>query len=293
MSKRNPLLALDRALVVELIDALAEAQVMAMAVDCTPGVGDPFLRRACDLALRLRRQLTNADPSARVRQPNTNVAGTQAIWLSFVEVVQDALDRALYQERSYEMALNIAFTCNELPGRRGARDRVLAGDPRRDALIGARDRALHRARDLALAFAENLQEPWRPAYLLEFLARLLPANEREVFLEEHLASLAQATRSERWVYLLDLLATLPTTARVLHTTRAESARALFAASVRDGKVVSADSAISQRICSTRSTRSRGSSVRHWLESWSVPAANDEQPTEPTSPMPQQALPQSA
>jgi hypothetical protein len=265
---------------------------MAMAVDGAPGVGDPFLRRACELAFRLDYKLRQAVPYSGTRN-DAAANGVQSIWINLVTVVRDALERRLYHGRPYDrrdarqMALDIAQVCSELPKRRLARDRVLARDARRDALLGGRDRAMYRARDLALAFAENLQQPWRPAYLLELLARLLPPAERERFVEEHNASLAHASSGERWVYLLDLLAAVPTTAWALRAALLDrSLGVLPVASTQDEHPNAVDAVTST---TTSRTGSRGLASRLRTESWLAVLANDEKSTGPTRPMPPAGL----
>lgn len=288
------MLALDRALISELVGALEEAQVLAMAVDSTPGVGEPYLRTACELASQLNQQLAKTVPAARAR--NRARAGAQVIWINFIEVIQDVLAKGFHNGRPYdrhharEAALTIAFICNELPERRKARDRVLARDPRREALIGARNMALNRARDVALAFAENLQEPWRPAYVLEFLARLLPPDERELFLEEHLASLAHASRGEKWAYLLDLLTSLPAAAWTLRTVPRDPA--LNPAAVASPHTAGAQLGGPAILPTAPSTDRWG--LLLWLaEILPISSTNDEQPTGATHPLAERGLPQGA
>jgi hypothetical protein len=292
VNRKHTLLPLDRALVRELIHALGEAQTLAMAVDRTP-VGDRYLQRACDLAEQLGQHLATADPSDGVHHgaPDSN----RAMPIDVAEIVERTLSHAISDKRPYDrirardMAWAIARTCNDLPQRRSARDRALANDARLAAIIGARDRALNRGRDLALAFAENLHQPWRPAHLLGLLARLLPPAERQLFLEEHYASLAHASRVERWVYLLDLLPTLPMIVWVLRRATWSRSTGDPLDDVERSEVQGGPDA---PILPSSASADGHHSMQLGPEPWSMPFRLTG-PTPPTRPLTQGGLPQGA
>jgi hypothetical protein len=252
---------------------------------------DPSLQRACHLALELDRELGAASPRERVRAFAR--VRRRAARLDIAKAVEFALDAALTRDRPYDrrrardLATVIARTCNDLPPRLRARDRALAAGRAQKAaevMARARDDALIQARDLALAFANNLKRPWEQrglARLLGLLACLFPRSQRLQFIEEHYANLAHASLLEAWAYLINLLPALPKIAWVSRIeARGQAKKSPGEHSQQMGCNEDADVSPSLPSSDVKIV-TRPPTQPHTIPWWSTPITIHEQPTRPT------------